>query len=85
MRISIKIKDLHRVSLYMDLTDAMVTVDGGEWVVDTPKETRIYETTAELMEDVNAELEEIKEIYTGRGDLAEYKEAEKRAAKVRRL
>ena len=79
--LAIKKKDMNRVNLYVELSGAIVNVDGGYWVVSTPDDTLFYDTTAELMEDINENLDIMKEIYTENGELEEWKAAEKRTAK----
>lgn len=79
--LAIKKKDMNKVNLYMEMSGAIVNVDGGYWVVSTPDDTLFYDTTAELMEDINENLDIMKEIYTDNGELEEWEAAEKRTAK----
>ena len=69
-------EDKRKVDLNMRLTDAIVSVKSGKWVISTPGETLIYDTTEDMMEDINYNLEEIRKAYEAQGELHIWEEAQ---------
>jgi hypothetical protein len=67
----IKTSDVVRVNAYLTLTNSMLTMVSNYWRVSSPGETWYYETTKDLMEDVNYNLSELEKILPEE----EYKEA----------
>lgn len=52
------------MAMYMELSGALITLDKGTWYISTPQETMVYDTTADMMEDINMNLSEMKKVLT---------------------
>lgn len=57
----IKKSDAIRVNAYLHLTNSLITIREGYWEVQNTDDTWYCETTEELMEEINYDLEEMKE------------------------
>ena len=63
--IRIKKEDLKKIDAYMALTSpaTLVTHEGGDiWKIETPEQDIYYYSLRDLMEDINANLEAIREM-----------------------
>ena len=61
--IRMKKSDLAKVKAYERLSMAIVTHEGGDiWKIETPEEDLYYGSFAEMLEDIEANLEAMKEL-----------------------
>lgn len=60
--IRIKKTDMAKINAYMELSGALVEHDAGRWIISTPQETIIFDSIADLMDDIRANLETMHEL-----------------------
>lgn len=67
------------IRLYEDLATAIVTETAGGWIISTFEERTTYQDKAKMIEDMEEDLNYIRESYEASGEIEEYKAAERRA------
>ena len=53
--------DMKKIDAYMYLSMALVTREAGRGIIDTPEATIIFDTFADLMEDIDENLKIMRE------------------------
>lgn len=75
----IRREDKVKMVMFMDLGGAFIDLRGGVWYVSTPQETAMYNTTDDLMKDINLNLDYMREAYEANGEMDDWEAARKQA------
>ena len=78
-RAKIKAQDTVNIKKYAILTAARIDFDNGNWFLDTPDFSKLFHSTAEMMDFINEDLECMEEAYRRNGELSEWKDIERQA------
>ena len=74
-----QLTEIERISLYMELTDAIVTSGAGKWEISTPQETIVCGSFDELIDNIDVCLGFMEEAYQNNNEMGEWDAAVKRA------
>lgn len=75
----IKKSDKAKVAMYMELSGAIVEVRDGLLYISTPEADEVFESVGDLMEDIEYNLREMREVYENNNEMSEWYEALERA------
>lgn len=72
-------EDAKKVNQYLLLVNGIIDFEHGNWYIDTPDDLLIYHSKEKMMEDINYNLDCMKEVYENNNELDEWRQIEKQA------
>ena len=76
-------EDAKKVNQYLLLVNGIIDFEQGNWYIDTPDDLLIYHSKEKMMEDININLNCMREMYEINNEMDDWKDIEAQAEKSR--
>ena len=78
-RATIKKEDAVKIRMYLLLVSGIIDFEQGNWYIDTPDDYLIFHSVGSMMDNINYNLECMKEMYEMQNEMSEWNDLWKQA------